>query len=814
MVIRVPVDRIERMPAGASPIHSSSPEAVLPTDARYALFRMNEVLAKIEGFIPDSIHHYSSSTFRPPVALVGDNADLQYTYREWIDHAQSLLNSQPDTPETTQERALLAQQILALRYRIGYFTEEQRKVNASARELYFKADGSLRLEHRDARLDLLSEVILRYKASTSIYPRPQDAPAPELTPRDLQQLMRACRTYPHFVDLLISRNQDGANDRLTIDFVKFCLRSGCSVSVFVMTPNERLTLSEAHLDKRTGGVEGRLGVRFKRLDPMKDDSPRVVSMRMHVRTAGLAPEQGRYVPIQGPQSKERRVGLPNLVDANAYGDLELTVGEVFKQFKAKTTVYGNVEYVYGKGVVNLCTIDIGSYDSRSGTIIPIALSGPDFVGRSPTRQRVEILNRLPCLTVLTQEELTARYPGQKVPERAGEFGFAVRATRLRPNFDVLDAHAYAELVVRQANGTYKIYPFGMQPKEFPDCVCTKLASVAATDEAGIHFVDESGIASHRQAAGVMHVLDENTFDDLVIDVRDFILEGRNGNLVFQPLGENCGHFVMKLVYKFITGRLREPLYTVACNTMQGWDQNEIKRLVERALFYFDEVALNTLLDTIFASTFGSTLTTQDLHNLYLLMDGAVDLLGVTVMKDVAWNSDEIKNQIRTALTSFQDATLTPEARAEAISRFKEDFKTMIGFAVRGQQYYRMPIFEADFSNPIFNFAMTAINSIPWIWLRDAIYNFVMFVFLWSFRSRTIQEPVSKTQEVATQPISKSVSSSGYWSKKTLNLPASLFGYMDRRDDMLASVQARVDAIRSTEFRHSASEIPDGLSLVG
>ncbi len=801
MVTRVVIDRVERTPAGTSPIHASSPGTVSASDAHYALFRMNEVLAKLEGFVPDSILAYSSY-LPPPVALVGENELFQCTYRDWIDYAQRLLDASHNNPETAQERALLEQQVIALRYRINYFTVDQAKVNAAARELYFKNNGALESEGRDARLEDLTAIIQRYKASTSIYLRPATTPAPALTQRDQQQLMRACRTYPHFVDLLIRRNQgEGASDRLTIDFVKFCIRSGCSVSVFVKTPNERLLIAESHLDKRTGGVDGRRGICFKRQDPSRQDSPRVVSMKMFARTAGPVGEQGHYVPVQGPQNKARRVGLLNLVDSAQYGDLELPVSDVFRQFKEKTTLYNNVEYLHGKGVVNLHTVDLGSFDSHTGTIIPLVLEGAG----SPARQRAMILDRLPYYLVLTQDELAERYPGQRVPQRAGEYGFAVRASRTRPNNDILDNHSYAELVVRQGNGTFKIYDFGMQPKEFPQYTYTKLLALAGTQEAGIHAPDESTIASHRQQTGIMHILGENAFNDLVIEIRDLIVEGRNGNLVFQALGENCGHFVMKLVYKFITERFRAPLYTVACNTMQGWDQNEIKRLVERALFYFDDAALNTLLDTIFTSTFGSTMTTADVDNLCLLMGGAVDLLKVTAMKDVQWNDDEIKTRIRTALTAFQNAALTAEARAEAITRFKEDFRRLIGYAVQSQQYYRMPILEADFGSPVFSYPVAFVNAIPWIWLRNLLYQFFMFVFLWSFRSRTVQERRAGTQEVTMQSVSKSVFSSEYssGSESTINLPARLFDYPARRGEMEAGARERATAIGQYAFPREA-----------
>ncbi|MBI2743423.1 MAG: hypothetical protein HYX48_05845 [Chlamydiales bacterium] len=819
-------------------MHASS-EGVTPLDPEYAIFRMNEVFAGLEDRIPATTQALTDPHFQPPVVLVGDSGEVRHTYQEWIREAETqLLNKLPaeetepgqaDAPRPprnplnyipqlvalkSKEVDLLLQQLIALRYRTGQFTESQTQINQQARALYVMDNGMVvpdqvmpeadaeeqqAQDKVDNRYNQLAPIIKRYKASTSIYPREKTTPAPELTQRDVQQLRKLCMRYPLFADLLIARNQgeNAGKDALSADCIKFCFRSGCSVGVFVKAPNTRVEISYAHLDKRTGAVDSHRGIKFAK-QTQDAHSPRVVCMKMN----------REFVPIQGSQNKQRVVHLPNLADPTK-DDYTPTVADILKQFKEKTTLYGNVEYIWDHGVANFDAIKLGSYDPVSKKVIPLAVS----VEGTPRAQRIKLLETLPALTVITEEELEQRYAGQRIPGR-NEFGFAVKATRTRPNRDIADNHALVELVVRQTNGTYKIYDIGMQPLVMPQCTLDKALSLGDTQEAGIHIVDESGYLSQRETHAVMHIFKEDKFNDLVLKIRDKIVAGRNGNLVFQPTGENCAHFVMSLVYEFITIHLKRPLDTVAraiMNRDAGWDQNEVGDLIEQALFYFNDGALEKLLDTILTSTLGNTsLTTANIGHLMMLVGGAIDLLSVTVMKDEeTWNPKVKKEELKRLLEEFQNAEkITPEERQAFASELKGWLKQLVTLAVRGQQYYKTGMFEAEYNNFI-GYLITGMGMIPWIWLRNAVWEVFTFLFLWSFRWRnvTYQKVVGeKTVDVAG---SKSVRTSGYWTQDELifNLPASLFEYNKKAPVMRSEVTELTSKFALRHFPQSHVRAP-------
>lgn len=621
-----------------------------------------------------------------------------------------------------------------------------------------------------------------------------------LSPEDEQQLMRACMEFPLFVDLLLSRNTRAgvAKDSLVKEFMKWSLLSGCSVGVFVQALNERIELTRLFMDRRVGAVERENGFRFEKLEATREDSPRVVTLRI----------DGKRESIHGEAGKNRTITLTNTADSSR-PPLELTVRQAFKAIIDKRFDYGDVEYFHGNvqvgeegdvrdvpvGLGNMNVIHSGSVDGKTGEIVPF-----DFtqIEGSPTDQAINFLNKLPAFSVKTKSEMQNLFPGQKLPERDGEHGFAVCSTRSQATLNISGTHGFMMLIMRQADGRYRLYPMGLQPDELPNGTLSILWSLYDTRKASIHYIDDS-VYTHREFAGEMHVLPEEDFNKLVMDVRQLFIEGRQGNLIFQPLGENCASLPARLLRKRITNKLEDPLFEVISKLSKdkrtSLDPNEITRLCNRTFGYFDDEALSKLLDTMMNVLLNPALDVPraegDIEELKKVIHGAIDLIKATMMKDhdSSWDPAALKVRLGQILNTYARATV--EERSRMCEELKTQLKELVRLAVRGQHYYRKYVLDADFDAPLGGL-VSVLNWIPWAWLRNALYTFITFVFLWSFRWHTITEKKvdgDKTVEVTTR---QSVLTSEYWDSKEIHFPAQLFDHQENvapqlRKDALACI---------------------------
>jgi len=571
----------------------------------------------------------------------------------------------------------------------------------------------------EQRRDRFSALIETYKRNQKIYP----GGGGPLTEKDRAQVETACLRYPHFVETLLRRTEINPHrDRWMEKFVKFCLRGKMRVDVFVETPNEADGLAKRHFDKRIGTVDPDF-VQFIRHQGM-----RVLAMRI----------DGTLRPIQG-NHKNDVVPLSNRLNLEAPHS-SLRISTIFDQFKKKTLSYGSLEVVHQRGVILWDAIEMGVPNLETGEMTLLDVDQPGWI------------LRMPPIGVIETQDLQQLYPGQRVCEEGG-YGLVIRASREKPTRELLNNHAFIELIVPnpQQPGQFFRYPIGFQPKQYPSTAYGQLNFLQNTEAAGVHGIDESGYLTNRQQTGVFLTLSHSEFESTLDYLRTQIRRGREGNLYFQMTGENCGFFVQEL-YDAVRGN---NFYDPLRNQLQeivGWDPEVVQEKMDRIKRGLDSKALEEV-----AVALSSRLSeTDDREGMQLLLDSCLRALNQLLPSDV----DPFE------FPSIQ-AVYQKNSPEEARRILQESLENLICITVNSQQFYKVSILDAEINKPLLSHIYAFLHMIPWEALRVIVLRILMFVFFASWRGYDYIDRHG-TPQVArslTSPVA---------SNAMINLPARLF----------------------------------------
>lgn len=542
----------------------------------------------------------------------------------------------------------------------------------------------------------------------------------ELTEQEEAQLERLTKVYPDAAQFLLQCSQG----RLET-FMKFCLRSNCSIDVFVQFQVERELIMEAHIDKRIGGALGPQGL------VVRDGQVMLLI-------------DGRYESVH---DKSRHVELRNLVDARRQ-NYRLTLKDLYQQFQSKTSGYGNVE-VFGVdargnplGVVNWDSIRQGSYDPVSKQVVRFDSSNweemPGFV--------------------LTRDEIQARYPGQELCQ-GDQWGVAFCASRLTPHVSISESHAYVTVFIPLEDGRYKALPIGLQPYGLPSTTCGKMLYLGSTEQAEIHFPDESYFLSNRQHMGMFAALDAEERFALKEIIRYEVDKGRRGEKIFQAQGNNCANFVMKVLYKlFVKRHLLSPLVD-----MLGGNEGarRVVKELESAARVSDDKALDVAAKKI-VDHFGR-------GELIALILNCRDVLEKTLFKDNLGALEGI---------DFDEMELVDVEQLKSIT------KDLLVQTLKSQQIFRAHILNADLKTWFFNFLKNVLNFFIKIGLlTKEIASFLLWVFQvivlapWRFK-------VIKTKN--GKRIKSVIGSKYFWTGNQL-IPSSMWEWKGKNTEFQADV---------------------------
>jgi hypothetical protein len=705
---------------------------------------LNETFARIEKV---AFAHFSSPKRDEPSSMTEQrrkvSQDIQSTVydgktlAEWMEKAQKILDKmQPEAlyAHEQEELDLLRQQLLALRYRSG--VEWKGCDEDQGKALY----------------DQVEPIIRRYVSLPRINPgrqSPGDGLA-ELTLTERHQLLLACTRYPLLIKEFIKRHEENKEgyDAWTADFVKWALRSGCNVGVFVKTPLERRELSEAHLDKRSGAVHGKKGIHFTTL-PMYGSMVKVLAIKV----------DGRMQPIQGDYKKER-VHLKNLVSPTHEG-MTLTMEKVMKTFKEKTSSYGSVEYL-DRGICNWNAIELGSYNDDSQTY-----------DRLEGGQLLKQLHYIAPVVTFSEAQVLQRYhlPSGTPPLEDGKWAIVLRGSRQKANLNVLEAHGYLEIVHRTGD-SYSVFPIGVQPIALPNNPIEKLFYLSATKKAALHYPDESFYLSQRQHAGIFIPLLEEDEPRLHEAIKELYENGQNGDLLFQFGGMNCAYHVQQVFDQVVAAPFYEKMRSAVASVASSknafkelWADMQMKRALEGLNHDVLDEMLTELVDDLWKSRDPDGHLQELLDESIKLMNRMFDRnMPLIDLKKIDFSQESVKKDIKKLL--FQSTELI--------------------------RFYRLDLFESQTDQAVLTIINKIVHAMPWRWAKRLIINLVMLI-LGSWRWEVIKE--KKKDDPSTEAMAvKNVLSNPLLHEGYLHHPAALWRWNKQHTNHLEKFESTLRRI--------------------
>lgn len=700
-----------------------------------AVETLNKQLACLEHFsLPTRI----TPTTKASVKLGDKDILVERTYTEWVAEAQNLQRmttifermAGEYTPTVHQQLTLLERQTIALIYR------------ANVHKPKCKTFEELKTG--------FSEILIRYKQNPNLYPGGDG----KLTAMDNAQIEEACLHFPVAVEALMRRNPaNTCNDPWTTAFVKFCLRSpGASqidamhwVKIFFELPQKTDELMACTLDKRLGAIDPKL------LQILTVNGTKALYMKVHDAWQKI---QGREEPTASP---------PNCINSNNPG-VNLSFSNICREMGAKRYSYGCIETFQNAGILNWDSGQLGSLNATTGQVERIDVTAPNWMYNLPTWKSAEL------------HEVQARYPDQvhwpdNLPHEQ-RFALVMCASREKANLDIVNNHAYFEVVLPEPNqpGGFRILPFGFQPPTLPKSDLDRLKSLQQTQPCILHYPDESSFLSQREHYSELFPMTSEEFNNLQNVLGHYVQKSREGKEVFQATGSNCGKHAQKVFDDTLGQRFYEPFATLAKTTISGQDvriHNQIKQITK---------ALNDeALESLSSELAEELVNKHDFKRMSELISLCLTTFSYTLKEKEEIQAYKISAaEVETRIVQLYQKQLATD------EMLKADLKKLIQIAVASQQFYKISIFDVEVGNPILGPIFRFIQGIQWEWLRNLLFRVLCFL-LGSWRGYTYQKANgTKTARVCNNPLHG----------RALNLPAQAFN----RPDSKAQYQKQIDTI--------------------
>lgn len=659
--------------------------------------------------------------------------------RDWIEIAEKVtaIAQKRGLNQTEHaEIALLEQQLIALKMRA--------KVNT---------DHPLTNEDKE----YFRKIVLEYCRQSKIHPRSKhQQPSEQLQHRWQERINHTLESQPLFVKAVLARHTKNSGiecrDEWTSNYVKWVVRSGASDEVFVKVPNECALIRSAHLDKRSGAISGDRGFTFQ-----NQDGKSTLCMLI----------DGENLPIQGRKNKEREITFSYWDPQKQTWEKQqkgpdaytIKIKEVFTQFKRKTSGYEEIEWMEERGAALWNTIHLGSY-------------------RPLTKRHLSChtLDEIPLFKKTTAEELSLRY-GRTITLKQGQWAVGFCVTRLTPDDNISDCHAYLEVVrpFRQDATEFEIIPIGHQPFNFPQGIYQKLLSLGDTLPSSIHIFDESYFASHRQRTAEWFVFEKDApeIEYLKTAINQSIAQGKAGALIFQPTGNNCAHWVQAIYRQVILHNFSERLTSLATRLLPHNGK-------ERTIRVFSELTDNALDG--YADQLINDASEADLQELYTLLSDYLCLLA--------------RRRIQDSQLSFLKNNSDGEM-IYAKTDLKHHLATALRLTIRSQKLFKQDPFEAKYSNFLRYFA----NIGKWfssIYVRNKIASIFLFVFLGSWRRVNVHDVGENGAVLTTTHKMSRFSKPDHF----LYLPATLFKWQAAKENRIRELGKLLGLVKT------AARIPE------
>lgn len=586
------------------------------------------------------------------------------TFKEWIQEAGSArtdyLERQVSLPEAARIKA--HDLVFGLLGSKTYEQEEREEIQQLDRQRISLMYRTHMAQPSPAPVAEFTKMIADRKKDKSLFPGGDG----KLTESDKAKIDEVCTKYPLFAKALLKDKQ------WTGDFIKFCLRSGIAVDVFVLLPNESKWMMDHHLDKRYGAIDPSM------VQIQKRDGVMVLSLKMN----------GVFQRVQGDFKHE-----PANLDCDFKGKhytYDWTIAQVCDQIQAKTHSYEHVEVTH-KGIIAFNAIELGVYNQKTGKVDRVNPKDKDW------------LSQLPTLKSVTLKELQDRYPDQKINLKKGESGFIVRVNRAKADLNLIHNHAFAEFVIPDPAhpGKYLLYPMGFQPTSLPDNKWDMLKMFQHSLPAGLHYPDEGIYLLQRQHAGLFFTLRPDEYPLLMRELSKFLTKVQEGKKCFQSFDRNCARFVQRLFNKVLGQRFFQPLSHIAKTVLP---EKKVHILMKRIVQDQDNQALEELLDSVLSNLCQG----NHVGRLNKLMDVCLDSLALTMRTT--------KQELLGKLGPIDLAEVLKQMNGAALAQ--KNGKKLAMLAHLNQQFFRVNVHYTTILVPGLKQVFNGISSLPTVFLRN------------------------------------------------------------------------------------------------
>lgn len=368
-----------------------------------------------------------------------------------------------------------------------YLTELRRRVIGLLYRLERRNGGVDKQEINLILLEKLSKVAEKWKLSQKIFWEAA------LSPRDFHKLQEASR-YPEFVKLLL------ADETLCIPFFEWTLRDGIDCGPFIEFPSMQQLIVSSRLNGRIGRLGGE-----------------------QIKVLRIRNEKHLTLKIEGSDISI----LDETKEIVLSGNYRLTIKQILEIFKNKNFHVGNLE-CFAEGIINWNTHCLGQWNPESELYKVIDLDEAKW------------WEQLPIFELLTIEEAVKRYGNHL---NGKNWNLSAKASReyLTLNFD--KTHAYLELAIPVESNYYAIYDFGKFATRFPANQWETAFTISVSVPATIAYPDENVFYTQRQHVGYSFCMTPEQGRKYMDSIKEDILLGREGNIVFQIESENCGKWI-------------------------------------------------------------------------------------------------------------------------------------------------------------------------------------------------------------------------------------------------------------------------------
>jgi hypothetical protein len=320
----------------------------------------------------------------------------------------------------------------------------------------------------------------------------------EITAQETKKLEEAS-AYPEFARLLLN------SPKLQECFFNWALQNNNEVKPFVEFPATCARLKSVYLASRVGKLPGAFQIRKEGVD---GELKKVATLPFYTKN------KTEHINIL---DEAQVVDL----DGGHEGIRSLAINQIFNIFSRKNKEIGNVE-IFKDGIRFWNCHLMGSID----------LSLDNW------------WEQLPIIEELSTAEMEKRIDDTLLPN---EWIVFAKSSRTTPDMDLDGRHGYLEVGIPTSNGTYRVYPFGIFPRAFPDSIPELILFLGNTNKAKISYPDENFFYSHRQQASYPIKLTVEEAKTLMKVLQKELIRSRFGHLIFQFGAENCAYWAQMTI---------------------------------------------------------------------------------------------------------------------------------------------------------------------------------------------------------------------------------------------------------------------------